>query len=173
VPRTQRSTIIRLPDTLLDREEQCFPKAFDRDAVVASFALRAVARRLNDISDASLAHLGINAAKHSYLVVLYFTSGGALSLSELSTLVSTSNATVTVVIGALERAGLVKRTVDPADRRSSIIKLTAKGRRVVESAVPLRHRDTQMAMRGLSRADRVNLGQLLLKIGANLSTMGE
>lgn len=168
--RTQRKTIIRLPEALLVREEEFFPGNFDRDAVVATFALRAVARRLNDITNASLAPLGINAAKYNYLVVLYFAPNGRLTLSELSELIHTSNATVTFLVAGLEKSGLLKRTVDESDRRSYIVSLTPRGKRVVEAAVPLRHRDTQTAMRNLSRKERTDLGRLLLKLGAGLDS---
>ncbi|WP_375198217.1 MarR family winged helix-turn-helix transcriptional regulator, partial [Sphingobium sp.] len=44
--------------------------------------------------------------------------------------------TTTAVIVAMERAGLVTRKRDPADRRRSIVRLTGKGRALRPKLIP-------------------------------------
>jgi DNA-binding MarR family transcriptional regulator len=45
--------------------------------------------------------------------------------------------TLTAALKPLERRGLVKVSPDPSDRRSRILKLTAKGRNLMARAVPV------------------------------------
>lgn len=52
-----------------------------------------------------------------------------LKMSDLSRLMMVTNGNITGITDQLEKDGLVERIRDEADRRSSIIKLTAKGKR--------------------------------------------
>jgi DNA-binding MarR family transcriptional regulator len=47
---------------------------------------------------------------------------------------------VTATVDALEAAGLVTRSVDPADRRRRLVALTAEGRRALDGATALADR---------------------------------
>ncbi len=51
-----------------------------------------------------------------------------LSMSELSRHLMVTNGNTTVLVGALEHEGLVRRTVSPSDRRSFTVELTESGR---------------------------------------------
>ncbi|MGN0059437.1 MAG: MarR family winged helix-turn-helix transcriptional regulator, partial [Coriobacteriales bacterium] len=50
--------------------------------------------------------------------------------------VLSSNGTIPVVIGNLQKMGLVERAQDPADHRRSIVSLTDKGRALIEQIAP-------------------------------------
>jgi DNA-binding MarR family transcriptional regulator len=56
--------------------------------------------------------------------------------------------TLTAVLKALRRRGLVKVTSDPADGRARLMTLTAKGRRLLVRAVPV-WRNTHSAVEAL------------------------
>ena len=162
--RTQRKNIVELPDSQLARAEELFPGAFDRDITQALFAIRALARRLNDLADAWLSPYGINAVKQNYLAVLCFSTNG-LTLNELSELIHTSNASVSVMVGQLERDGLIKRFRHPTDGRSSIIRLTAKGMRLFRNVYPVHHRNMERAMKAISPTQVRVLARLLFRLG--------
>ncbi len=51
-----------------------------------------------------------------------------LSMTELSRRLMVTNGNTTVLVGALEQAGLVRRAVSACDRRRVTVKLTARGR---------------------------------------------
>jgi DNA-binding MarR family transcriptional regulator len=51
-----------------------------------------------------------------------------LSMSELSRRLMVTNGNTTVLVGALEKDGLVCRSVSPSDRRSFTVELTDSGR---------------------------------------------
>ena len=53
---------------------------------------------------------------------------GPLTPSELATRERIQRPTATRVLARLEEAGLIERTADPADRRSSLLATTAQGR---------------------------------------------
>jgi len=169
--RTQRKNIVRLPDAMLDSHEARFPETFERNSVIAMFALRALAQRVNDCTNDTLATLGLNAAKYNYLVVIYMAPEQMLTLNEISGLIHTSNATVTAMVSALERDGLLRRSAHPNDGRSVIVRLTAKGRKRIEAAVPLHHRNIEDGMNELTLAERAQLAKLLLKLAAGFDRL--
>jgi DNA-binding MarR family transcriptional regulator len=70
-------------------------------------------------------------------------------------------ALVVVVVDDLERQGLVERTRDPGDRRRSVVKLTAAGRKALERADELADATVAEMLGGLDRADREELLALL------------
>lgn len=166
-PRSQRKRIVKMPDWMLESTARQFA-GFEPHATAAMFALRSLARRFSDCTDEILAGLGLNAAKYNYLTVLFMAPERQLTLSELSTLIHTSNATVTSMVGALEADGLLRRVAAKDDRRSSMVRLTAKGRRLIERAMPLRIAMVAKVFEELDDAEREQLVTLLLKVGSGL-----
>jgi len=75
---------------------------------------------------------GLSAARLSALSVVVF--GGPLSLGSLAAAEQVRPPTMTKLVQGLERAGLVERTADPADRRVSIVHATPRGVRLLEGA---------------------------------------
>ena len=67
--------------------------------------------------------LGVSAADGQFMTLLEFQ--GPLSPGELARLSGLSTGTVTGVIDRLERAGLVRRTRHPSDRRKVVVSLDA------------------------------------------------
>ena len=74
--------------------------------------------------------MGISPARASALSVLVF--GGARSLTELARAERVTAATMSRLVDAMEREGLVRRERDPDDARAIRIEATAKGRRILE-----------------------------------------
>ena len=165
--RTQRKPILRIPEAMLARQAAAFPESFERNSVLAMFALRALAQRINDYNNDSLAPFGLNAAKFNYMIVLYFSERGEVTLNELSQLIHTTNASVTAMVSTLERDGFVRRRVNRDDARSVKVRLTAKGCKLVERASPAHHHNLEAGMSDLSIAEREQLVGLLLRVGAS------
>ena len=65
-------------------------------------------------------------------------------MGQVAALLAVDRTTLTASLKPLERRGLVKVTVDPADKRSRLMILTSSGRAVLAAAVPLWRR-AQMA----------------------------
>jgi DNA-binding MarR family transcriptional regulator len=82
---------------------------------------------------------------------------GPLTPSELAQRERVQRPTVTRVLARLEEAGLAQRTADPADRRSSLVTITADGRSLL--AAQRTRKDAYLARRldKLDAADRATL----------------
>jgi len=61
----------------------------------------------------------------------------------------------------LEAAGLVERSLDPADRRSFRVRLTSRGLEVVDAAVTDHAANEAALLAALDPADRADLDRLL------------
>jgi DNA-binding MarR family transcriptional regulator len=84
--------------------------------------------------------------------------------SELTgTLMLTSSGT-TKRLDRLERAGLVERAPDPRDRRGVLIRLTAKGREVIDATTDAHLANERRLLAALSAAEREQLADLLRRL---------
>jgi DNA-binding MarR family transcriptional regulator len=83
------------------------------------------------------------------------------------TLMLTSSGT-TKRLDRLERAGLVERAPDPQDRRGVLIRLTAKGRDVIDATTEAHLANERRLLAALSDAEREQLAVLLRKLGVGL-----
>ena len=168
-PKQPPAKTIAIPEARLQRAEAAFPAEYRRDSARSIFAIRALARMVDDRANAWLAPFGINAAQHNYLTTLYFSPGG-LTLRDLSLLVHTSNSAVTPIVNVLEREGLVKRTFNPDDGRSVVAAITRKGRALIEKSFRVHHNNLERGLAQLSGAERKTLAELLEKVGTSFES---
>ncbi|MGV9269238.1 MarR family winged helix-turn-helix transcriptional regulator [Kitasatospora sp. NPDC003701] len=78
----------------------------------------------------------------------------AMRLGDLAERLHIAPRSATTVVDALEEAGLVERTPDPADRRAVRIVLTAAGRSAVERIGQVRHEVAQEYFGPINPADQ-------------------
>jgi len=157
--------IVALTDAMVEPLEEQFPEAYNRDSTRVFFAIRALAQRINDEANGWLATLGLNAASYNYLITLYAAGTDyTLTQNEIRQHVHTTHASVAQMVRTLERDGLVKRTKNPLDARSIVVRLTPKGIRLMKTAAPIHHKMIEQKMKHVSRADRRRLMELLLSI---------
>jgi len=72
--------------------------------------------------------------------------------------------TISSMLNGLEENGLVERKTHPKDRRASLVRITAKGRELVETSAPQRFKFMNQAVEGLSIQERDQLILLLDKL---------
>jgi DNA-binding MarR family transcriptional regulator len=94
-------------------------------------AARTVARRF----DTALRPLSLTNGQFSLLMSL--NREQAPSISSVSALLAMDRTTLTANLKPLERRGLVKMSIDDADKRSRRLKLTTAGRALLVAAVPI------------------------------------
>jgi DNA-binding MarR family transcriptional regulator len=75
---------------------------------------------------------------------------------------------VTGIVGRLQHLGLVERRPVPGDRRAARIVLTARGRRVIQRALPRHGRDVGALMSALPVRDLVHLRGVLGRLNRSL-----
>lgn len=160
---------IRIPDDRIASWKKRFPDSFEPSSAQLTFAIRALAQRINDHANAWLAPFGLTAKKFNYLATVCSNDGDGMTILELGGLVHTSSGTVTTMINALERDGLVKRSVNRDDGRSVRIRATKKGRTAIERAWPVHHRNIEEMVADLSREERARLLATLVSLGERLT----
>lgn len=99
--------------------------------------------------------IGLSAARLSALSVVVF--GGRVRISSLARAEQVRTATMTPIVAALERDGLVTRETDPADGRAVILRATAKGARLMAEGRARRVATLASELRRLSAPDRATL----------------
>lgn len=104
-----------------------FPGTEVTQAVQLFRAIRFLAQRINESQTVWLTPYGVSATKFNYLAVLYVNRREGLSAGDLGASVRTTSGTVTTMLKALEREGLVARDMHPTDGRSVVLRLTTKG----------------------------------------------
>ena len=86
------------------------------------------AQRVEERLEVALVDVGLSCAKFGALNVLV-DQGKPISLSELAAKLTCVRSNITQLVDRLEADGLVKRTDDPADRRSVCAEVSALGRK--------------------------------------------
>jgi DNA-binding MarR family transcriptional regulator len=92
---------------------------------------RAVARRFDD----ALRSLDLTNGQFSLLMSL--NRPEPARMREVANLLALDRTTLTANLKPLERRGLLKIAVDPEDKRSRLLTLTAKGRALLAAAMPI------------------------------------
>src|SRR6266540_3876202 len=85
-------------------------------------------------------------------------------LPELAARMGVDASTASRQVQQLERTGLVGRVGDPADRRASLLELTAEGNRVLARMRQARRASLAQVLGGWSRADRRTLAAMLTRL---------
>jgi DNA-binding MarR family transcriptional regulator len=96
-----------------------------------------------------------------------------LSPSALSATLMLSRAGMTNRLDRLESAGLVRRELDPADRRSFRVVLTDAGRDTIDAAVTEHTANESRLLAPLSPAERDTLDRLLRRLLTALADPGQ
>jgi len=79
-----------------------------------------------------------------------------------------SSGAMTACLDRLERSGYLRREPDPADRRGTLVRLTARGKALIDKAADSRFRVAEEAVGGLTKAEFSRLAELLRKLSVTL-----
>ena len=71
-----------------------------------------------------------------FMVLEALMQKDGLSVGEIKEAILSSNGTIPVIINNLEKMEMVQRVTDPTDHRKSLVKLTDKGRELIEQVCP-------------------------------------
>ena len=122
-------------------------------------AFWAVARRLRDTSQETLAPWDVNPSQLRALRVL--RRHGVMRLSELSDRLRIAPRSATEVVDALESRGLARRRPDPGDRRATLVEVTGDGAGVLDA---IRGSEAERVFGRLSPTDRSHLARILRRL---------
>jgi MarR family 2-MHQ and catechol resistance regulon transcriptional repressor len=107
--------------------------------------------------------LGIGFSDFAALEVLLHK--GPTPVNEIGRLVRLTSGSITSAVDRLERKGLVERRTDKTDRRARVVHLTPSGRTLIARAFADHEMAMQRAAAGLTPAERVQLIDLLKRLG--------
>jgi DNA-binding MarR family transcriptional regulator len=133
------------------------------------YAVSAIMRK---VSDRALASWGLSVEQAPVLVILR-EAGRPLMITELARRLLVETPSVTAMADRLTERGLVERVKDPKDRRKTLVALTRKGKRLVETIrEPGRQLEEEM-FESLEPAERATLKTILQKFhDANIGRIG-
>jgi DNA-binding MarR family transcriptional regulator len=143
----------------------------DTTAMAVFGRVHRLARLAGDEAERVYAGFGIGRPEFDVLATLrragspYELSPGALAGSMML-----SSGGTTARLDRLEKAGLVQRAPDPHDRRGVLVRLTARGRRLVDAAVTAGLTRQQELLGHLSAAKQAQLSSLLREVLAPLES---
>jgi DNA-binding MarR family transcriptional regulator len=132
----------------------------DEVATDAWRAMRALVLDLHDRRFAVSDAIGMSYLRAKALRLLL---PGPLPMRELGAALLTDAPYITVIIDDLERRGLVRREVNPADRRSKLVRVTAAGRAIARKADQIQSQPPA-GLAGLGERELVVLERTLRKL---------
>lgn len=122
------------------------------------------------MSGAHVRTLGLTPSQFDIIATLGNTPG--MSFKELGAKTLITKGTLTGVIDRLEAKGIVKRIVQMEDRRSTIVRLTAKGEREFERVFAPHVQHCKQAFSAYREADVAALERELAKLKTHLEAGG-
>lgn len=96
--------------------------------------------------------------------VLVTLNDGPMHLTDLAKIVLEKQPTMSKIIERMEKLGLVQRETGVADRRSTLVSITAEGRRVVKPLVRLARKHEQEVLAPLGEDNARVLVEVLRKL---------
>lgn len=129
-------------------------------AALSVLTVEELIRRSNAVA---LEPHGLTHTRHEALAILYFSRDGELPLMKLSERLLVHPTSVTSTVDALERLGLVARVPHPSDRRTTLARITPKGRAAMEQTSKAMA-EASFGLGALSEDEAAQLFQLLRKV---------
>jgi MarR family transcriptional regulator, 2-MHQ and catechol-resistance regulon repressor len=118
---------------------------------------------VNHRLETPLAESGLTTSQFGVLEALWHL--GPLCLTELAKKLLKTGGNLTLVVRNLERDGLVKRQRNKDDHRYQVVRLTAKGERLIQKIFPLHLARLVKLMDGLQPAEQEQLAALCKRLG--------
>ncbi len=138
-----------------------FPDTTARRAVVSVVrGFGALARKMGP----HYARFGLTPPQFQMLTVLNRLHGEQITQRKLGKELYVSFPNVTVMLSRLEKASLIERTVNAADRRERFVKITRRGRMLLKRVWKVQQDQLERVTAGLTDKERLELARLLNKM---------
>ncbi|MDU6264630.1 MAG: MarR family transcriptional regulator [Anaerocolumna aminovalerica] len=105
---------------------------------------------------------GLTTAQFAVLEALYHK--GTLTIQEIIKSILSTGGNMTVVINNLEKEELIERNVNPEDKRSSLIEITQKGKKIIEEIFPNHLQSLKEEFKVLTIEEKQDLITILKKL---------
>ena len=111
----------------------------------------------------------ITIASYQYIIAVF--DAKQITITKLSEILGVKKASATQMIHSLMSKGYVKKEIDDSDRRSSIIKLTEKGNKLMESEESVYQSFMNQICKSLDTQDLKQLERLLTKLAKEVQRL--
>jgi DNA-binding MarR family transcriptional regulator len=144
----------------------------DLEAFGAVLAVRTTAQQIENVVTEWLAGSAGSPARFQILALLWASEGRGVPHKAIVAALGVTRATVSGLMAALERDGLVTSSVDRDDRRNLIANLTTRGQAVIEKAVAANASRLRATFAPLSREELATVTALLQRIRQSFAAGG-
>ena len=124
--------------------------------------------RVHRLVDQAMTAAGLSLARAKVLMRL--RDCGPMNQARLAGMLGFAASSVTDIVDALERDGLVTRAGDPSDRRARVVSLTRAGNEAFEAAQIVRLKAMDEIFGSLTATQRAGLAAVLTTIGTKLQS---
>ena len=131
--------------------------------------LAVLVRHLERLGRHSDLYTGMGTGRAGYLLLMTLEEAGSATIGTLAATLGLDASTVTRQIAGMEADGLIDRTVDPQDRRCSIISASERGRSLLRSVRQRRTDRVDALLREWPAEDRGDLARLLARLNHALA----
>jgi DNA-binding MarR family transcriptional regulator len=107
---------------------------------------------------------GLSTGAFSALLIVSRSDAEGCPMHEIGELLLVSRANITGLVECLARRGLVERSEHKQDRRVRLVRLTAKGRKYLESVLPAHYARIREMFGGFSDREKDALSKKLMKL---------
>jgi DNA-binding MarR family transcriptional regulator len=144
----------------------------DLSSLVPYLGLLHVAREISSGVEANLAKHGLSHGRLMVLILLWHSprDQGATP-AEIADHAVVTRATISGLLDALEKDGLVERVNRTDDRRMVSVRLTPAGDALLDRALPYHYKRVGAMMQSLTKAERKTLSALLGKLRGGLPAL--
>jgi DNA-binding MarR family transcriptional regulator len=137
---------------------------WEQQAFGALFAVRATAQRIDNAVTEWMADSAATPARFQILMLLWAARGRGVPHKEIVAALGVTRATVSGLMAALERDGLVTSVVASDDRRNLLAGLTHKGEAIIEKAIKANRARLRTALSAVSSDEVMTLTTLLERV---------
>lgn len=134
-----------------------------RRALRTYVRLMRAANTLRSFASRQLADTGLTLTQFAVLEALYHL--GPMSLSDVARKILTTGGNLTMVVGNLEKQGLVNRKCSSEDARVYILSLTGKGKSLIAEIFPKHAAALTSFFEVLAPEEQEQLGNVCRKLG--------
>jgi MarR family transcriptional regulator, 2-MHQ and catechol-resistance regulon repressor len=117
-----------------------------------------------------MTHYGLSKSTINILMLLRHGPDKGMQLHELGELLLVSRANITGLIDHLEGRGLVRREIDPEDRRARYARITPTAEALLDEYMPLHYSGMRVLLQDLSGKEKAALADLLRKTRLSIRT---
>ena len=142
---------------------------FENPSETIFYQIEKTIKQYRTMAQGNLNQLGYKVTINQILLLVQIDNKPDVSQVALAELLFKDVASITRMIELLVKEGFVLRTENNDDRRKKDLKITSKGKKLLESAIPIIVKNREIAQEDLTNVDKQTLSKLLNKIIINIS----